>query len=166
MYVHSLWLYIRRGAWYINIKMYVVNILTGLINFLKNLSHKYMLIHITTYALIAVTGFFNWPNPSSCTMALASTRPLTEMSSRIFMGFTRRNFSRRFSRRMWEPRHLTTLFASTASFRDSFTSYAFVLQTPWNFNGRQMYFNIYIFRYSFYMCHWTSVNAVYCYVME
>jgi hypothetical protein len=25
-----------------------------------------------------VTGFFNWPNPSSLTVALGSTRPLTE----------------------------------------------------------------------------------------
>jgi hypothetical protein len=29
-----------------------------------------------------VLGFFNWPNPSSRTMALGSTRPLTEMSTR------------------------------------------------------------------------------------
>jgi hypothetical protein len=29
-----------------------------------------------------VTGFFNWPNPSSRTMALGSTQPLTEMSTR------------------------------------------------------------------------------------
>jgi hypothetical protein len=27
-----------------------------------------------------VTGFFNWPNPSSRTMVLGSTQPLTEMS--------------------------------------------------------------------------------------
>jgi hypothetical protein len=29
-----------------------------------------------------VTGFFNWPNPSSRTMTLGSTQPLTEMSTR------------------------------------------------------------------------------------
>jgi hypothetical protein len=29
-----------------------------------------------------VNGFFNWPNPSSRTMALGSTNPLTEMSTR------------------------------------------------------------------------------------
>jgi hypothetical protein len=29
-----------------------------------------------------VTGFFNLPNPSSCTMALGSTQPVTEMSSK------------------------------------------------------------------------------------
>jgi hypothetical protein len=27
------------------------------------------------------TGFFNWPNPSSRTMALGSTQPLAEMST-------------------------------------------------------------------------------------
>jgi hypothetical protein len=33
-----------------------------------------------------VIGFFNWPNPSSRTMALGSTQPLTEMSTRNFPG--------------------------------------------------------------------------------
>jgi hypothetical protein len=28
------------------------------------------------------TAFFNFPNPSSCTMALGLTQPLTEMSTR------------------------------------------------------------------------------------
>jgi hypothetical protein len=28
-----------------------------------------------------VIGFFNWPNPSSCIMALGLTQPLTEMST-------------------------------------------------------------------------------------
>jgi hypothetical protein len=31
-------------------------------------------------------GFFNWPNPSSRTMTLGSTQPLTEMSSRNIPG--------------------------------------------------------------------------------
>jgi hypothetical protein len=30
--------------------------------------------------------FFNLPNPSSCTMALRSTQPLTEMSTRNLPG--------------------------------------------------------------------------------
>jgi hypothetical protein len=30
--------------------------------------------------------FFNLPNPSTCTMALGSTQPLTEMSTRNFPG--------------------------------------------------------------------------------
>jgi hypothetical protein len=33
-----------------------------------------------------VIGFFSWPNPSSHTMALGSTRPLTEMSTRNLPG--------------------------------------------------------------------------------
>jgi hypothetical protein len=30
--------------------------------------------------------FFNWPNPSTCTMALGSTQPATEMSTRDLLG--------------------------------------------------------------------------------
>jgi hypothetical protein len=33
-----------------------------------------------------VIGFFIWPNPSSRTMALGSTQPLTEMSTRNLLG--------------------------------------------------------------------------------
>jgi hypothetical protein len=33
-----------------------------------------------------VIGFLNWPNPSSHTMALESTQPLTEMSTRNLPG--------------------------------------------------------------------------------
>jgi hypothetical protein len=33
-----------------------------------------------------VTGLFNSPNPSSCTMALGSTQPLREMSTRNLPG--------------------------------------------------------------------------------
>jgi hypothetical protein len=33
-----------------------------------------------------VIGFFNLPNPSSCTMALGSTQPLTDMSTRNLPG--------------------------------------------------------------------------------
>jgi hypothetical protein len=29
-----------------------------------------------------IIGFFNWPNPSSCTMALGLTQPLTQMITR------------------------------------------------------------------------------------
>jgi hypothetical protein len=34
--------------------------------------------------------FFNLPNPSSCTMALGSTQPLTEMSTRNLPGVKKR----------------------------------------------------------------------------
>jgi hypothetical protein len=33
-----------------------------------------------------VIGFFNWPNPSRCTMAPGSTQPLTELSTRNLSG--------------------------------------------------------------------------------
>jgi hypothetical protein len=33
-----------------------------------------------------VTGFFNQPNPSSCIMALGSTQPITELSTRNLPG--------------------------------------------------------------------------------
>jgi hypothetical protein len=33
-----------------------------------------------------VIGCFNWPNPSSSTMTLGSTQPLTEMSTRNLPG--------------------------------------------------------------------------------
>jgi hypothetical protein len=33
-----------------------------------------------------VSGLFNWPNPSSRTMVLGSTQPLTEMSTRNLPG--------------------------------------------------------------------------------
>jgi hypothetical protein len=33
-----------------------------------------------------ITGFFNWPNPSSRTMALRSTQPLTETITRNLLG--------------------------------------------------------------------------------
>jgi hypothetical protein len=33
-----------------------------------------------------VIWFFNWPNPSSRTMALGSTQPLTEISTRNIPG--------------------------------------------------------------------------------
>jgi hypothetical protein len=33
-----------------------------------------------------IIGFFNWPNPSSRTMALGSTQPLTEKSTWNFPG--------------------------------------------------------------------------------
>jgi hypothetical protein len=33
-----------------------------------------------------VTGFFIWPNPSSRTMTLGSTQPLTEMRTKNLLG--------------------------------------------------------------------------------
>jgi hypothetical protein len=82
-------------------------------------------------ALDEVTGFFNWPNPSSRIMALGSTQPLTEMRTSNLPGGKGRPARRAWHphhhlwadclEKMWEPRRLTILWASTACCRDSFT---------------------------------------------
>jgi hypothetical protein len=74
--------------------------------------------------------FFNLPNPSSRTMALGSTQPLTEMSTRNIPGGEGQpackadNFTaicEPIVYKMWEPQHLTALWVSTAHYRDTFT---------------------------------------------
>jgi hypothetical protein len=59
--------------------------------------------------------FFNWPNTSSRTMTMGSTRPLTEMRTRILL-----RGKGRPERKAW-PRGLTALLASTVCYRGSFT---------------------------------------------
>jgi hypothetical protein len=70
------------------------------------------------------------PNPSRSTMVLGSTRPLTQMSTRNLpggKGWPARKaddltaICKSSVWKMWEPRRLTTLCASTACYRDSFT---------------------------------------------
>jgi hypothetical protein len=70
-------------------------------------------------------------------MALGSTQPLTEMSTRNLRGGKGRaarrvdNFTAICEptvKKMWEPQRLTTLWASTACYRDSFTSRAFYIK--------------------------------------
>jgi hypothetical protein len=73
--------------------------------------------------------FFNLPNSSSRTMALGSTRPLTEMSTRNLPGGEGQaarkadNFTalcEPIVYKMWELQHLTALWVSTARYRDTF----------------------------------------------
>jgi hypothetical protein len=76
-----------------------------------------------------VIGLFNWSKPSSRTMARGSTQPLTEMSTRNLPGG--KEGVRKADNltaicepivwKMWEPRRLTTLWASAACYWDSFT---------------------------------------------
>jgi hypothetical protein len=82
--------------------------------------------------------FFSWPNPSSCTMALGSTQPLTEMSTRNIPGGDGRPARKADNLtaicepivyKMWEPQHLTTLWVSTAHYRDTFTFSLDILNT-------------------------------------
>jgi hypothetical protein len=63
-------------------------------------------------------------------MALGSTQPLTEMNTRNLPGGKGRParvannltaICEPIVYKMWEPRRLTTLWASTACYRDSFT---------------------------------------------
>jgi hypothetical protein len=74
--------------------------------------------------------FFNSPNPSSRTMALGSTQPLTEMSTRNLpagKGRPARKANNLIAiyepifERIGELRRLITLWSSTACYRDSFT---------------------------------------------
>jgi hypothetical protein len=74
--------------------------------------------------------FSNLPNPSSRTMALGSTQPLTEMSTRNIPGGEGRP-ARKADKltaicepivyKMWKPQHLTALWVSMACCRDTFT---------------------------------------------
>jgi hypothetical protein len=65
-------------------------------------------------------------------MALRSTRPLTEMSTRNIPGGEGRPARKADNLtaicepivyKMWKPQHLTALWVSTARYRDSFTFY-------------------------------------------
>jgi hypothetical protein len=78
-----------------------------------------------------VIGFFNRPNPSSRTMDLGSTQPLTEMSTRYLPGGGggKERSAREANnltticepivKKMWDPRRLSTVWASTARYRDT-----------------------------------------------
>jgi hypothetical protein len=57
-------------------------------------------------------SFFNSPNPSSRTMALGRPARKADNLTAICEPIVYK---------MWEPRCLTTLWASTASYRDTFT---------------------------------------------
>jgi hypothetical protein len=77
--------------------------------------------------------FFNCPNHSSRAMAPGSTQPLTEMSTRNLPGGKGRTARKGDNLtaiceasvyKMWKPRRLTTLWASTACYNDSFTHFS------------------------------------------
>jgi hypothetical protein len=70
-----------------------------------------------------VSEFFSWPNTSSRTMALGSTQPLTEMSTRNLLG-GKADLTATCELtvwKVWDPRRLTTVWASTACYTASFT---------------------------------------------
>jgi hypothetical protein len=69
-------------------------------------------------------------------MALGSTQPLTEMSTRNIPGGEGRparkadltTICEPIVYKMWEPEHLTILWVSTACYRDTFTFYLYFLR--------------------------------------
>jgi hypothetical protein len=81
-----------------------------------------------------VIGFFSWPNSCSRIMALGSTQPLTEMSTRNLLGWLACKADNLTAIceptvwKMWEPQHLTTRWAFTAWYRDSFTLSLFFIR--------------------------------------
>jgi hypothetical protein len=82
-----------------------------------------------------VTGFFYWPNPSTALCPWRSTQPLTEMSTKYLPG-VRGRLARMANKltticepiawKMWKPQHLTTLYSSTACYRDSNLMHAYM----------------------------------------
>jgi hypothetical protein len=93
------------------------------------------LMHYVTSRKVAVsisdevTGFFNSPDPTSCTIALESTQSLTEMRTRNLPGGKGCRASKADNlaaicepifQKMWDPRCPTTLTGSTACYRDKF----------------------------------------------
>jgi hypothetical protein len=121
----------------ISLSLYQITILP----FIWGTRYRSWLRHYATSRKVAgsitdVTEFFSWPNPSSRTMALRSTQPLTEMSTRNLPGGKARP-ARKAEKltaicepifyKMWEPRRFTTLWASTTCYRDNFTYFLHVL---------------------------------------
>jgi hypothetical protein len=79
-----------------------------------------------------IIGFFNLHNLSSRTVALGSTQPLTEMSTRNLLGGKGRpvrkahNLTATCEPIVWEiraPQRLITLWVFTAGYRDNFSFY-------------------------------------------
>jgi hypothetical protein len=78
---------------------------------------------VAGYIPVEVIGFPNWPNPSSSTMALGSTQPLTEMSTRNLpegKGLQAGAYDWQTHRHLWAD-YLENVGASTAYYKDSFT---------------------------------------------
>jgi hypothetical protein len=123
----------------------------------------YVLRHCATSRKVAgsipdeVIGFFNWPNPSNRTMALGSTQPLTGVPG-IFLGG--KGLSARKADlisicepifyKMWEPRCLTTLWASMACYKDSWV----VGMSKWRLLVRICSF------YQSLLCIWRSSHPI------
>jgi hypothetical protein len=89
--------------------------------------------------VVEVIGFFSWPNPFSRTVSLGSIQPLTAVSTRNLPGGKERPARKADNHtaicepivyKMWEPRRLITLWASTTCYRDRF-----ILMAQWLFHN-------------------------------
>jgi hypothetical protein len=86
-------------------------------------------------------NFFNLPNPSSHNMALGSTHPLTEMSTRKIPGCKRQRACKADNltticepivQKIWKPWPITPLWAFTACYRNSFAIFSFFMYNLYN----------------------------------
>jgi hypothetical protein len=81
-----------------------------------------------------IIGFFTRPNTSSRNLALGSTQPLTETSPRNLPEGKGQSALKAdvaaicepIVQKICKPRRLTTVMASTACYKDSFTFYPFL----------------------------------------
>jgi hypothetical protein len=114
--------------------------------------------------------FLNWLKSSSRTMALGSTQPLTDMSTRNLPGGKGRLARKTDNltaicepilQKMWEPRRLTTLWASTASYRDSFTFFFLYITFGADKMSQAKGYNLYIRCY----LQITWIPSKYCHVL-
>jgi hypothetical protein len=110
--------------------------------------------------------FFNWLNPSTRTTVVGSTQPLTEMNTRNLPGelnggrritvITSLPSVNRLSKKYGILDVLTTLWASTACYRDSFTFYWHYREITQKNSGRNVrlttQFNL--------LLTWTLLGAV------
>jgi hypothetical protein len=106
--------------------------------------HSWLKHYATSWKIMSsipdeAIGFFNWPNPSSPTLAQGSTQPIIEMSTRNRPGGKGRPVHKaddltaiceKIVYKMWQPQRLTTLWVSMICYRDSFT---FTILLSWNF---------------------------------
>jgi hypothetical protein len=135
--------------------------------------------HCVTSRIVAgpipdeVIGFFNYPNFSSRTGALRSTQHLIEMSTRNLPGCKGRPVRKvdltaiyePIIDKIWEPRRLTTLWASTAYYRASFAFSSMGVNSSliyiYDWPLRLSYF--FIYRVLNYVSQWSTV---YCLSVE
>jgi hypothetical protein len=127
-----------------------------------------------------VIGFFNWPNPSSWTMVLGLTQPLTEMSAMNLYWVRGQPACKADSLtaiceqivyKMWAPQFLIVPWNSTTCYRESFTCFILFiysllhLKLTWTSHTHthtHTHTHIYIYIYISYSVHlWPCTMYIY-----